>query len=196
MATPPAPLAAPAPRKPAETRLSKAEYERRVSLHQKFGEEIATLAAAQVHLIVFQVGEEFFAIEISKVREVVRTPAVTRIPNSPAYIAGMASIRGEAIVIMDLGKKLQVASATSAEMAFTLVVETEHYTIGILVANVPQSRIVDGDMIQPTQDSISQTTTDETYIKGLVRFPAELVFFLDIDELIEGDRLRARVVAE
>ncbi|MFH6984278.1 chemotaxis protein CheW [Marinoscillum luteum] len=176
--------------------LTQEELARRSELHKRFKEEIDSLKGKHVHLIVFQLGQESFAMEISKVNEVVPSVPITKMPQTPKYIKGIATIRGKGIIILDLADKLGLVDASEdikTRSAYTMVVSTERFTVGILVPEVPSNQKVSGDTIQSTIDNLSETSLDETYIKGLVKVQGEMVYFIDIDELIEGDRLRARM---
>lgn len=176
--------------------VTKLEYERRQKLHEKFSEEIKSLDGKQVHLIVFRIENESFAIEIGKVNEVVVTPEITRMPQAPRYIPGMATIRGRGIVTLDLAYKLAYVDGLEGlktRSEYTIVVKTQKFTVGVLVPEVPVSHIISGSNIQPAYDNISETSLDETYVKGLFRTEEGMVFFIDIDEMIEGDRLKSRL---
>ena len=177
--------------------LTQEELTRRSELHRRFKEEIDSLKGQHVHLIVFQLGQESFAMEISKVNEVVPTVPITKMPQTPRYIKGIATIRGKGIIILDLADKLGLVDASEdikARSAYTMVVSTERFTVGILVPDVPFNQKISGDTIQSTIDNLSETSLDETYIKGLVKVQGQMVYFIDIDELIEGDRLKARMI--
>ncbi|MAE84947.1 MAG: hypothetical protein CMB80_19575 [Flammeovirgaceae bacterium] len=177
--------------------VSKLEFDRRQKLHEKFSTEIKQLKDQQVHLIVFRVEKEYFAIEISKVNEVVLTPEITRMPQAPKYIPGIATIRGKGVVTLDLAYKLgfvENSDDLKGRSEYTIVIKTERFTVGVLVPEVPVSQIILGKKIQPADDNVSETSLDETYIKGLIRNEDGMVFFIDIDEMIEGDRLKSRLV--
>ena len=176
--------------------VTKLEFERRQKLHEKFSEEIKSLDGKQVHLIVFRIEKESFAIEISKVNEVVVTPEITRMPQAPRYIPGIATIRGRGIVTLDLAYKLGYVDGMEglkSRSEYTIVVKTQKFTVGVLVPEVPVSHIISGSNIQPAHDNVSETSLDETYVKGLFRTEGGMVFFIDIDEMIEGDRLKSRL---
>ncbi len=176
--------------------LTKIEYERRQKLHAKFSEEIGALEGKQVHLIIFRIEQELFALEIAKVNEVVVTPDITRMPQAPKYIPGISTIRGKGIVTLDLAYKLGYVESRDDlkdRSQYTIVIKTEKFTIGVLVPEVPVSHIVSGSEIQTAHDNVSETSLDETYVKGLFRTENEMVFFIDIDEMIEGDRLKSRL---
>ncbi|MEQ9307483.1 MAG: chemotaxis protein CheW [Marinoscillum sp.] len=182
-----------------QRRLSKFEYNRRLKLHERFNEEVKALKGQRVHLIVFQIENEEFAIEISKVSEVVVTPAITRMPQAPKYVPGIATIRGKGVVTLDLASKLGYVDSIEqlkARSGFTIVIKTERFNVGILVSDVPKNEIISGDIIQPAIDSVSETSIDETYIKGLVKLDKRMIFYIDIDEMIEGDRLKSRLAED
>ncbi len=52
-----------------------------------------------------------------------------------------------------------------------------------------------GNDIQSTAEDFSETTFDETYVKGMLKLDGRVIFLMDIDELVEGDRLKNRVSA-
>lgn len=176
--------------------ISQAEFERRKSLHEQFVQQIESLADTDIQLIVFSLGADQFAIEIGKVHEVVRTPKVTSLPKTPGYIKGVGQVMGTNIIMLDLAEKLGLAfSASNWEdrSDYCIIVSSERFTVGIIVPEVPQSIKCRGNIIQPTGHEMAGTPEDETYIKGLINWKGDQLFFIDIDELIEGDRLRSRV---
>ncbi|MFT7237561.1 MAG: purine-binding chemotaxis protein CheW [Cyclobacteriaceae bacterium] len=165
---------------------------RRKELHEKFSEEIKGLSGKKVHLIVFDLEKIKFALEIEKIDEVVATPAINKLPKSPTYIPGIAAIRGTDIIILDLGSKLGLDQISNIkhEDTFTIVVASQRFTIGILTPLIPINIIVSGEHIQPTGMDIAGSPEDETYIKGIIRHGEERIYFIDIDELLEGDRTK------
>lgn len=56
-------------------------------------------------LIVFKLRTEEYAINIGQVKEVVKTPDIAAIPETPKYIKGVANIRGNIIAIIDLADR-------------------------------------------------------------------------------------------
>ena len=57
-------------------------------------------------VIEFKVGQEFFALPITDVREVRRFEPVTPMPESAAFMVGVLSLRGHVLSVMDLAKRL------------------------------------------------------------------------------------------
>ena len=85
---------------------------------------------------------EEYGISIDQIKEVVITPTITRVPQKPAFIKGVANIRGNIIAILDLEQKfgLQKAEDTMpSNNNFTLVIDSNEYKMGVLVKEVPNT---------------------------------------------------------
>ncbi len=172
--------------------VSEAEYKERQRLKSKFEQEIKALAGRNVHLIVFRQGSGLYALEIDRTREVVVTPPVTRTPHAPAYVKGVTSIRGLAMVVLDLAQKFNLYDSEEQKersSQYTMVIESDRYNVGILVEEVPTTLIVEGGEISSATGFMSDTALDETYIKGIIEKDDQMIFFIDIDELVEGDKV-------
>ena len=51
-----------------------------------------------LQLVIFQLGDEEFGVEIMQVQEIIRMLGITRIPQSPEYVEGVINLRGKIIV--------------------------------------------------------------------------------------------------
>jgi purine-binding chemotaxis protein CheW len=68
------------------------------------------MGAADATLLSFRVAERRFALDAARVAEVVRPPAVTRVPNAPPSLAGVAALRGRVLPVIALDRLLGVES--------------------------------------------------------------------------------------
>jgi two-component system chemotaxis response regulator CheV len=67
--------------------------------------------ANQMELLLFQLGTpEVFGINVFKVREVMKLPVLTRVPESDPRVDGMANIRGTMVPVIGLARAFQLAS--------------------------------------------------------------------------------------
>ena len=140
-------------------------------------------------IIVFKQGTEEYALQIDQIKEVVLTPSITRMPQTPSYIKGVANIRGNIIAIVDLEEKFGV-NALDEKFAstgkYTLVVESEKYKMGILVKDVPNTlAISDSDMDQ----SVIGANDDQSYIKGIVKLGNRLIILIDIFKILSAKEI-------
>ncbi len=54
------------------------------------------------------IGGSTYAMPVAAVREIVRLPAVTRVPGLPAFVTGLANVRGRVLAVLDLRPLLQL----------------------------------------------------------------------------------------
>ena len=59
----------------------------------------------ELQVVGFRIGRETFGLPISIVREIVRVPEITSVPNAPDYIEGVINLRGRIIPVVDLRKR-------------------------------------------------------------------------------------------
>jgi purine-binding chemotaxis protein CheW len=61
--------------------------------------------------LTFRLGEELFAINVFKAREVLDLSHITRVPTAPGYLRGVVNVRGNAIPVVDLRSKFGLPAA-------------------------------------------------------------------------------------
>lgn len=164
--------------------ISQKELERKQKLRDRYKREIEAFADQQLQLVVFKIGKEEFALDISKVKEVVKVPELSEIPDSAPHIKGIATIRNKTLMAIDLALKMK-KSETSAQ--FLLAINSSDKSYGLLLENLPTTLKVDGKNVSSDLSMLDNTSKDISYIKGLVKLDDRLIFYLDVKELAESD---------
>jgi purine-binding chemotaxis protein CheW len=80
-----------------------------------------------------RLGTAEFGLPIAQVREVLRTPRITAIPFAPAYVAGVVSVRGVLIPVVDLGIRLLGQAAVAPGRLVVVAGGAESGPVGLLV---------------------------------------------------------------
>ena len=92
--------------------------------------------ANKMELLMFHLGtEEIYGINVFKIREVMKMPAVTKIPDSDPRILGMVNLRGENIALVDLKQAIGLGSLIH-DNAKLIITEYNENKQGFLVAGV------------------------------------------------------------
>lgn len=142
-----------------------------------------------MQLVVFRLGEESYGLPIDQIKEVVLTPKVARMPQTPPYIKGLSNIRGTIIAIMDLEQKFgigQETNTTSIECyKYTLVVENDAYKIGILVRDVPDTLTVAVEDIDRASEFVQYSSLDARCLMGVITVDERLIILIDVLKLVE-----------
>ncbi|SMG39437.1 purine-binding chemotaxis protein CheW [Marivirga sericea] len=141
-------------------------------------------------LIVFRLGDEEYGLQIGQIKEVVPTPHITRLPQTPAYVKGVANIRGNIIAVVDLEEKfgLKQEEDDSANN-YTLVVESDEVKMGVLVRELPNTLNVKQSQIEDSANIIQDGGADQSYIKGIVKLDDRLIIMLDIFKTMSESEL-------
>ncbi|NMG27319.1 chemotaxis protein [Aromatoleum evansii] len=124
---------------------------------------------------------ETFGINVFKVREVMRTPAITAAPEMPSSVEGMVSLRGVLVPVVDLGRYVGVGA--DARRDIMIVTEYNGHTQGFLVEAVDTILRLDWAQMRVPPDMLTAN------MGGLVTAVTELkdnklVMMLDVEKVL------------
>ena len=135
-------------------------------------------------VVVFDVGEETYGLDIASVREVIRFHPVTTVPGSGRFVRGVANVRGRILPVVDLHGRLGVPPSEESSETRMLVVDAADTSVGLVVDRVTGVRGIPVDNIQPSFALMS--TADTQYVAGVAELGAKIVILLDLDEVLIG----------
>jgi two-component system chemotaxis response regulator CheV len=147
-------------------------------------DERSLLSASNcMEILLFSLGTgETFGINVFKVREVCRTPLITRTPNMPAGVEGLISLRGNVIPVLSLAKIMGLARPGEPRGNAMMVTEYSKRTLGFLVQDVDRIIRVQWDKVR-TPENISSAV--HNFITALSEQPdGKLVSILDVETIL------------
>ena len=137
---------------------------------------------------VFKSGDEKYALPINLVKEVVLLPKIAPVSQMPAYICGMANIRGNIYGVLDLKQFFNTYSGLATENKYLLVLEHEVFQMGIAIPEVPDTLIVSEDMIEGLSISLLKSEIGQKYLKGIIKKDCRVIILFDILGMISSDK--------
>lgn len=152
------------------------------TLDARSAAEAAPAQGPELHLLAFVLDREEFAIPVTQVREVIRVSAITRVPQAPPHVRGVANLRGRILAVVDLRTRLGLASAELTPRSRVVVVETQGRVLGLLVDAVSQVTKVPQAAVVPAPDDV--LSTDADYLTGVARWASRLIILLDLDKVL------------
>lgn len=144
-------------------------------------------APTSLRIVGFWVGDLACAFRIDVIQEVIVPAHITTMPQVPAYVEGIYSLRGTMIPIINLHTLFGLAAPSSKREMRTMVVRVEARTIGCQVDAVAQVMPIPLDHIQPAASPM--TANGRRYISGFVHDDGQVWVLLDADELLHPDKL-------
>ncbi len=141
----------------------------------------------QRDFLTFLVGDEEYAIDIARIREIIKLRPVTEVPHVPPFVVGVIAVRGAVVPVLDLHRRLKLPSSGLSRMARFLVVEKgDDEPFGLLVDEVRQVvRLVEAE-IEPTPPVLAGAEAD--FLAGIGRAKSggrdRLVILLNLDNVL------------
>jgi len=124
---------------------------------------------------------ETFGINVFKVREVMRTPDITRAPEMPSAVEGMVSLRGALVPVVDLGKYAGVNAAAAPEVM--IVTEYNGHTQGFLVEAVDTILRLDWSTVKVPPAMLTAQTGG--LVTAVTELPDKrLVMMMDVEKVL------------
>jgi purine-binding chemotaxis protein CheW len=157
-----------------------------------------TDAAGMNQYLTFTLGDEHFAMEIGKVREVLDYTNITRVPRMPTYLRGVINLRGNVVPVVDLRLTLGMTAVEKTVDTCIMIVEASAngtlVHVGMLADAVQEVIDIDPGQIQPPPRL--GTRLDVDFIKGMGhRGDDTFLVILDIDRVLSDEAKTAIVAA-
>lgn len=151
------------------------------------------LAMTSLQLLSFTLDEEIFAIEISRVREVLEFKGTTKVPRVPDYMRGVINLRGNVVPVIDLKRKFGIGSTEQGINTCVIIMEVdaggESIVLGALADAVREVFDLETANIEPPPKI--GTRLDTAFIRGMGKYGEDFVILLDIDNIFSGAELSA-----
>lgn len=137
-----------------------------------------------LHLVVFRLNREWYGIEITKVREIIKTGKITYLPSSPENIAGIVARRGNILSVTDLKRTFGLPREDPTEKARIIAVECGILETGLLVDEVVESIEVPISEIEPPL--LTLPASGGRYVEGQYRTGKKLIALLSVMKIFEA----------
>ncbi|MBQ9436958.1 MAG: chemotaxis protein CheV [Lachnospiraceae bacterium] len=135
---------------------------------------------SNLDLLIFMSGGNKYAINVSKVREILAYEPLTPIPKSHPYIEGMFMPRGELISVLDMRRVLKHSESNPGGYIIIANLSTQILAFHVDAIGGIFTTLW-GDIMQPSEalgDEVSGLTT------GIVKHDNELIMILDFEKIL------------
>jgi purine-binding chemotaxis protein CheW len=141
--------------------------------------------------LTFKLVDEVFALDITKVREVLDFTTVTKVPRMPEFLRGVINLRGTVVPVVDLKLKFGMAKTEQTVNTCIIIVEVkvddETTILGALADSVQEVLDLDADHIEPAPRIGTRLNT--AFIKGMGKYNDKFIIILDVDKVFSADEL-------
>lgn len=145
------------------------------------------IGSNNMEILLFSLGtHETFGINVFKVREVSKTPQITKAPNMPPGVEGLISLRGNVIPVLSLARSMALSDAPSGLGSAMMVTEYSKRTLGFLVSAVDRIIRVEWDRVR-APESVNSASGNNNFITAITELPnGKLVSILDVEQILSN----------
>jgi purine-binding chemotaxis protein CheW len=133
-------------------------------------------------VVGFRIGNETYGVRIASVREIVRVPEITTVPNAPDMIEGVINLRGKIIPVMDLRKRFGNSAVQPDKKNRILVVELDNKLLGLIVSSASEVLKIPPSEIESPGSVFAEG--ESSYVTGVGKLKGRLIILLDIARLL------------
>jgi purine-binding chemotaxis protein CheW len=136
-----------------------------------------------LQIIVFRLAREWYGVEITKVKEVIKVGKITYLPSSPEHIVGIVSLRGNILSVTDLKTIFTLPYEEPTEKTRIIAIESGMLETGLLVDEVIESIEVPISKIEPPL--LTLPADGGRYVEGQCWTGKKLVALLNVEKILE-----------
>lgn len=148
-------------------------------------------STGSIQFLTFHLANEVFALQITKVREVLEFTSVTKVPRVPEYMRGIINLRGSVVPVIDLRLKFGMSKTEKSVNTCVIIVEVEIagevILLGALADSVKEVMDMEVSQIEAPPKIGSKLNTD--FLKGMGKDHEEFVMILDINKVFSADEI-------
>jgi len=141
--------------------------------------------------LTFKLDDEVYALDITKVREVLDVTTITKVPRTPEFMRGVINLRGSVVPVVDLrlkfGMKKTEKTVNTCINIVEVTVDGDTIILGALADSVQEVVELGSDNVEPAPKIGTRLRTE--FIKGMARQNDRFIIILDIDKVFSLDEL-------
>ncbi len=135
-------------------------------------------------MIVFRLGDEHFALDITKVREVTEMQNPVPVPKSPQFVLGLVNIRGNVIPIVSLKRRLGIGGDETG--ALLLLIEDNGRVAGVKVDELYGTKRVNEKRIKRRKKRISMKKKGD-FFHGVYEGEKKPILVLNVEKILSKE---------
>ncbi|MCC5814194.1 MAG: purine-binding chemotaxis protein CheW [Leptospira sp.] len=137
--------------------------------------------------IIFNLGDEEYAVPISIVEEIVKIQNLIKVPKSKNYFAGIMDIRGKVVRMIDLAKRLNIKTSVDSSHDRAIVIKVGGKSVGIIVDKVSHVVTFPQNQIDPPPPSVKGISS--RYIIGVGKKDNRFIILIDIEKILTAEEV-------
>lgn len=151
-------------------------------------------AAGADSYVLCELAGTTYAVRSDDIQQLDMVGPLTPVPNAPAFVDGVTSIRGRVIPAVSLRARFGFERQPHDLRTRLIVVRAAGRVVGLIVDNAREFAAIPADAIQPPPEGLSDLSS--RYLRGMVHMGERLVLVLDVPELLRVSETSTSLAVE
>jgi purine-binding chemotaxis protein CheW len=144
--------------------------------------------------VAFRVGDATYVLPAATVVQMESFSGATRVPGSPAHVAGLVQVRGAIMPVVDLRARFQLPPAEATVDTRIVVVERESRRVALLVDSARDILKIDPAAFEPPPEVVAAQSAG--FVQSVARVGGGMVMLIDCDRVIGKEELHGQYDTE
>ena len=140
-----------------------------------------------VRVLSFSLGGEGYCIKIAQAKEVIKSPPVTKVPNTPQFVVGVINLRGEIISVVDIRYFFGLEQKEKTKDIRVIISDAAGSPVGIIIDKIKDTINIEKESIQPPLSTIKGKLAE--YTEGQVQLKKEILTLLDLEKVLRCEEM-------
>ena len=142
-----------------------------------------------IQLVSFILADEEYGVEVLKVREIIRMPTITKMPNVPPYVEGIINLRGKVIPIISMRRRFNLMENENSNHTRIIIMDIGGSLTGFVVDAVSEVIRIHSSEIQPPPSMVLSGGIAQEFITGVFNHTERLLVIIDIGRMFSDAEL-------
>jgi purine-binding chemotaxis protein CheW len=135
--------------------------------------------------LAFHLEDEEYALDITRISEIIKVREFTDIPRAPGFILGIISLRGVVVPIFDLRQRLNLGVSEILPTSRIIVSQQDDVNVGLLVDSINQVVTLSDDELEPPPGVLSGL--DRDMVDGLGHYQGRMIILLNLKNVLHTE---------
>ena len=140
-----------------------------------------------IQLVSFMLADEAYGVEVLKVREIIRMPTITKMPNTPQHVEGIINLRDRVIGIISMRKRFGQMENENNQHTRIIIMDVAGNLTGFIVDSVSEVIRIRSSEIQPPPSMVMSGGIGQEFITGVFNHAERLLIIMDVDRMFSDD---------
>jgi purine-binding chemotaxis protein CheW len=148
----------------------------------------------EIQVACFRLGNDLYAVDIMRIREIIRPQKFTVLPRTPAFVEGIINLRGVVIQVIDMHRRFGLPPRPIVHTSRLLIVTIAEQLIGLVVDDVTEVLTVPVRDIKPPPKVAGGIGAE--YLVGICLAKDSMIMLLNLDRMLtdsEADEMKGFV---